>query len=149
MDGMVFLSLLLAHVVGDFYFQNDRLCRNKAEKKIKSPFLYIHSLTIGLLSWALLPTAGFWLYAILIAVTHLFIDTVKSYLGTRLMSFIIDQFLHTCQCQFACCHSESEVGTQSEAVDAVAVAKSVGEACLGVGAFCAQYSIADTHSQDV
>lgn len=94
MDGMVFLSLLLAHVVGDFYFQNDRLCRNKAEKKIKSPFLYIHSLTIGLLSWALLPTAGFWLYAILIAVTHLFIDTVKSYLGTRLMSFMIDQFLH-------------------------------------------------------
>ena len=94
MNGMVFLSLLLAHVVGDFYFQNDRLCRNKAEKKIKSPFLYIHSLTIGLLSWALLPTAGFGLYAILIAVTHLFIDTVKSYLGTRLMSFMIDQFLH-------------------------------------------------------
>lgn len=90
----MFLSLLLAHVVGDFYFQNDRLCRNKAEKKIRSPFLYIHSLTIGLLSWALLPTAGFWLYAILIAVTHLFIDTVKSYLGTRLMSFMIDQFLH-------------------------------------------------------
>lgn len=94
MDGMVFLSLLLAHVVGDFYFQNDAFCRDKGDKKIKSLFLYIHSLIIGLISWALLPAAGFWQYAVLIAVTHLLIDAAKSYLGTKLMSFMIDQFLH-------------------------------------------------------
>lgn len=94
MDSMVFLSLLLAHVVGDFYLQNDNFCRNKAEKKIKSPILYIHSLIIGLLSWVLLPAANFGKYAILIVITHLLVDVIKSYFGTRLISFIIDQFLH-------------------------------------------------------
>lgn len=94
MDRIVFLSLLFAHIIGDFYFQNDTFCRNKEDKKIKSLFLYIHALIIGLISWALIPAVDFWKYALLISITHLIIDTAKSYFGTKLLSFLTDQILH-------------------------------------------------------
>ena len=52
MNSWLFLSLLLAHVIGDFYLQNDKYCARKAERKFKSWFLYVHSLIIGGVSWA-------------------------------------------------------------------------------------------------
>ncbi len=51
MNSWLFLSLFTAHLVGDFYCQNDKLCRQKEAFKIKSRFLYAHSLIIGILSW--------------------------------------------------------------------------------------------------
>ena len=47
MNSWLFLSLLLAHVIGDFYLQNDKYCAQKEERKLKSWFLYVHSLIIG------------------------------------------------------------------------------------------------------
>ena len=46
MNSWLFLSLFTAHLVGDFYCQNDKLCRQKEAFKIKSRFLYAHSLII-------------------------------------------------------------------------------------------------------
>lgn len=94
MNGWLLLSLLMAHVIGDFYLQSDKYCKSKEESKIRSPFLYIHSVIIGLLSWAFVPIADFGLYALLIFVTHLMIDAVKSYMCKGLWSFIIDQIVH-------------------------------------------------------
>lgn len=51
MNLTIFVPLLIAHVLGDFYLQNDKQCRNKDEKKFRSPYLYVHSLVIGLLPW--------------------------------------------------------------------------------------------------
>ena len=34
----LFVSLLLAHLVGDFVLQTDSLCKQKREKKAGSPF---------------------------------------------------------------------------------------------------------------
>lgn len=80
MNSWLLLSLLMAHVIGDFYLQSDKYCKRKEESKLKSPFLYVHSTIIGLLSWAFVPTVDFWVYALLILVTHLMIDAVKSYM---------------------------------------------------------------------
>ena len=41
MNSWLFLSLLLAHVIGDFYLQNDKYCAQKEERKFKSWFLYV------------------------------------------------------------------------------------------------------------
>lgn len=49
---------------------------------------------MGLLSWVFVPTIGFWLYALLIVVTHFLIDAVKSYMGKGLWQFLIDQIVH-------------------------------------------------------
>ncbi|UVV51670.1 DUF3307 domain-containing protein [Bacteroides thetaiotaomicron] len=36
MNSWLFLSLILAHVIGDFYLQNDKYCAQKEERKFKS-----------------------------------------------------------------------------------------------------------------
>ena len=59
-----------------------------------SSFLYIHAIIMGLLSRVFVPTIGFWLYALLIVVTHFLIDAVKSYMGKGLWQFLIDQIVH-------------------------------------------------------
>ncbi len=96
MNSWLLLSLLMAHVIGDFYLQSDKYCKRKEESKLKSPFLYIHSVIIGILSWAFVPTVYFGLYALLIFVTHLLIDAVKSYMYMHkgLWPFLIDQITH-------------------------------------------------------
>ena len=67
MNSWLFLSLFTAHLVGDFYCQNDKLCRQKETCKIKSPFLYVHSLVICILSWLTVPQTGFIIYAFVVA----------------------------------------------------------------------------------
>lgn len=94
MNSWLLLSLLTAHVIGDFYLQSDKYCKRKEVSKLKSSFLYIHVIIMGLLSWVFVPTIGFWLYALLIVVTHFLIDAVKSYMGKGLWQFLIDQIVH-------------------------------------------------------
>lgn len=94
MNSWLLLSLLMAHVIGDFYLQSDKYCKRKEESKLKSPFLYVHSTIIGLLSWAFVPTVDFGVYAMLILVTHLMIDAVKSYMCKGLWPFLVDQVAH-------------------------------------------------------
>lgn len=91
---MLFLSLLVAHVIGDFYLQTDVYCKQKEEKRLKSFFLYIHSFIMGALSWLLVPDASFIIAVIFITITHFIIDSIKSYLSKGLRNFVIDQLLH-------------------------------------------------------
>lgn len=94
MNNWLLLSLLTAHVIGDFYLQSDKYCKRKEEAKIKSPFLYIHSAIMGVLSWVFVPAADFWLFALIIFVAHLLIDAIKSYMRKGLYSFLTDQIAH-------------------------------------------------------
>ena len=90
----MFLSLVFAHIVGDFYLQTDKYCEQKETRKFKSWFLYVHAITIGLLSWIIVPSCGFGLWALLIAVSHFAIDAVKIHCPKGLWSFVIDQLFH-------------------------------------------------------
>ena len=94
MNSWLLLSLLTAHIVGDFYLQSDKYCKRKELLKIKSLFLYIHSVIVGLLSWAFVPFADFWIFDLIIVCTHLLIDTMKTYMRRGLWSFLTDQFAH-------------------------------------------------------
>ena len=94
MNSTLFISLILAHIIGDFYLQTDEYCKQKETKKLKSWFLYIHSVTIGVLSWIMVPSCNFALWALIIAISHFVIDTIKIYSPKGLWSFIIDQLLH-------------------------------------------------------
>lgn len=86
-NSWLFLSLVLAHVIGDFYLQSDKYCKQKEEKSFRSWFLYAHSLIIGILSWLLVPVRDFGMYALLIVVSHFIIDILKSYFVYRSCSF--------------------------------------------------------------
>ena len=94
MNSWLFLSLLLAHVIGDFYLQRDKYCVQKEERKFKSWFLYVHSLIIGSVSWVAVPVYNFGFYAISIAFSHLVIDVIKTYCPKVLWNFVIDQIVH-------------------------------------------------------
>ena len=94
MNNMLLVSLFIAHVIGDFYLQNDTYCNQKEEKKLRSWFMYVHSVIMGALSWLLVPDLYFMAFAIFITVTHFFIDIAKSCLGKGLIGFVVDQLLH-------------------------------------------------------
>lgn len=94
MNSWLLLNLLMAHIIGDFYLQSDKYCKKKGELKFKSLFLYIHAIIIGLLSWAFVPFANFWTFALIICGTHLLIDAIKTYIRKNLWAFLIDQFAH-------------------------------------------------------
>ena len=89
MNSWLFLSLLLGHVIADFYLQNDKYCSQKEEKKFRSCFLYVHSLLVAVVSWALVPVSDFGFYALTIALSHLAIDLVKAYTGNFSMPLFI------------------------------------------------------------
>jgi hypothetical protein len=94
---ILLVKLLLAHLLGDFVLQTDKLVARKEVLKLKSPFLYAHALLHGLLAMLLVWEGSFWIWALFIALTHLLIDAAKLYLhtlGTRRLLFLADQLLH-------------------------------------------------------
>lgn len=88
----VFIRLLLAHVVGDFIFQTDGFCRKKLERGLAGMHVYLHSFLIFVLSWIALWSFSCWWLALILGVTHLFIDSVKK--RDNLASFLLDQVAH-------------------------------------------------------
>ena len=95
----LFVNLLLAHIVSDFFLQSDKTCENKL-KGFRSKHLYAHALLVGVVSYALSNAyATFLLYAVAIAATHFVIDYAKVWLTSRyakegLSLFLLDQALH-------------------------------------------------------
>lgn len=94
MNSTLFLSLVLAHIIGDFYLQTDNCCKQKERRKFRSWFLYVHAMIISLLSWIMIPSCNFGLWVLLIAVSHFAIDAIKIHCSKDLWSFVIDQLLH-------------------------------------------------------
>lgn len=93
---ILFYNLILSHLIGDYWLQTDKLCRQKIEKKFKSPFLYFHAIIIGSLAYLFSNSyASFGIWAVVIGVSHLFIDLIKSYIKKYpLITFGLDQLAH-------------------------------------------------------
>ena len=110
-------GLLVAHVLGDFYFQPAGWVKSRNTKHLLSPALYLHALLHGVLAFfALLILSLFatlatketgaasseteieliplFLVAIGVMVTHFIIDAVKSYASPTTFAFVIDQASH-------------------------------------------------------
>jgi len=100
MFAYLIFNLFVAHIVTDFYFQTDISCKNKKEKGLKSPELYIHTFGVFALSWLSVFCCSGWWLAILIGVSHFLIDINKPILhkhfkkNNELWVFLIDQLLH-------------------------------------------------------
>ncbi|KGE12775.1 DUF3307 domain-containing protein [Sphingobacterium deserti] len=95
---IIFLKLLLAHLLGDFVFQPNRLVQMRKEK-IGFLLLHvaIHGLLLSLLFCTTLSTQ--WHIVLFVTFAHLLIDSVKIYLEKKwplqpFVLFIFDQILH-------------------------------------------------------
>ncbi|WP_223198000.1 DUF3307 domain-containing protein [Maribacter arenosus] len=95
---MLFIKLLLAHLIGDFLLQPNRWVIHKEANKIASKYLYLHILLHFVVTMVLLWDFDYWKLALIIAISHYFIDLGKLYSNSlfrnKAIPFFIDQLLH-------------------------------------------------------
>lgn len=94
---IIFVKLLLAHLLGDFLLQPTKWVLDKESKIHKSIYLYIHTLLHGILAWILVGEMAFGWFALLLALSHGFIDFLKLRFQkkkTKRNWFVADQILH-------------------------------------------------------
>lgn len=95
---ILFIKLLLAHLLGDFFLQPTRWVLHKEAHKVASPYLYAHVAVHFILTLILVWDTAFWLPALVIAGSHYVIDLAKLYVTPhfryRSVPFLADQFLH-------------------------------------------------------
>ena len=93
---IAFLSLLLAHIIADFYWQPTKWITDKRAKSYRSKYLYVHAGVVAILSYLFL---GQWtnpLPAIILGIVHGLIDILKLQFDKKGTAtwFVADQALH-------------------------------------------------------
>jgi len=94
MNIIVLLKLLCVHFIVDFVFQQKKQIKEKMNKQWKSFWLYIHGMLSGIVSYVFI---GIWdiIWIILvIGISHVLIDGIKTKTKDTLFFFIIDQLCH-------------------------------------------------------
>lgn len=94
MELLLFFNLLCAHLIADFWVQTDKIVVEKRKFGFKGKALYVHSLTVALISYIFSATFIFWPYAIAIFLSHVIIDFLKTRFKVKLWPFVVDQILH-------------------------------------------------------
>lgn len=99
MDLLPFVLLqFLAHILADFFLQNQKMAYQKSELGFRSPLLLWHVLIVFALSWLLSFQWTFFYGALAITVAHYLIDGTKRYIAKNRhlgpYAFFIDQTLH-------------------------------------------------------
>jgi len=94
---VLFLFQITAHLLADFIFQPQWWCNLKESKWISKIYFY-HAVVVFVCSWILSLSFAFWWAALLIALSHLFVDVMKNYLFQKKIwknkLFFIDQAIH-------------------------------------------------------
>lgn len=93
------LKITLAHLLGDFVFQTNKMVEDIGDKKLKSFYLYAHIFIHLLLTLILTGFERKYILAsIILALSHLAIDIItKIYIKNTLSTisnFLVDQLLH-------------------------------------------------------
>lgn len=101
MLGSIFLRLLTAHLLADFFLQQTRWIKKK-KKGIRSVYLYYHVAVVGILTYLLLGDWTQWQLPLFIMITHFIIDAWKTSVGDNRRNFIIDQSLHIAMLIIGC-----------------------------------------------
>lgn len=106
---MIFLQLLCAHIVADFYLQSHKMCMHKMQLQTGQGWMCQigHAFVHGLLAYIFVSDWTNWVLPLLVFVSHLIIDILKDiclskiqYQSSDIKSnwecvlFIIDQALH-------------------------------------------------------
>src|SRR5689334_14682196 len=91
---MLLTKWICAHLLGDFLLQTRGMVRQKQRLKARSGMLYLHCLLHGILFYLLNAQWSQWWVAIIVAVTHFFIDWWKLTRKESPLIFIVDQCMH-------------------------------------------------------
>lgn len=106
---MIFLQLLCAHIVADFYLQSHKMCMHKMQLQTEQGWMCQigHAFVHGLLAYIFVLDWTNWLLPLLVFVSHLIIDILKDICLSKIqykpndvrsnwecVLFVIDQALH-------------------------------------------------------
>lgn len=96
MNILILIKLLAAHIIGDFFFQTDKICNGKNSNGFKRvKFLIIHSCINAVLAYLFVGMWECWLIPTVVFITHFIIDFIKSYVKKQSTCvFLIDQLAH-------------------------------------------------------
>lgn len=94
----LFVKLFLAHLLVDFMLQPKKWVLDKEAHKVKSIYLYLHVLLHFAVTLILLWDLKYVKSALIIMISHYFIDLLKVYLNPKFhnknIPFFLDQLLH-------------------------------------------------------
>lgn len=91
--GTWLIKLILAHLLTDFVLQPYSWVEDRNAKHFASPKLYLHVLVTAVVAMLMIGWK-YWPVALIILISHYFIDGWKSYRPRSAKYFIIDQALH-------------------------------------------------------
>ena len=96
---IILIRLLVAHITSDFLLQRDHMRdgkRGELNNQSIHPLCYLtsHSFIHAVASYIFVAQWGNWIIPLIIFITHLTIDWVKSKLNKKILFFAIDQLLH-------------------------------------------------------
>jgi hypothetical protein len=94
---ILLLQFFLAHILGDFFLQNNKWVAGKESLKWRSPYLYVHVLIHFILILLITWNIHLWKAALIIMVSHLLIDGIKLQYqkpDNQRAWFFIDQVAH-------------------------------------------------------
>ncbi len=93
-DIALLLRLVLAHLIGDFLLQKGKWIEERNKKKWRAKTLYFHALIIGGLTYLFSGRYSVVWIPVTVMITHLLIDTWKSYKRENIGYFVLDQLAH-------------------------------------------------------
>jgi hypothetical protein len=94
---ILLIKLILAHLMGDFFFQPAKWVAAKEEKKLGAYQFYLHLLVHAAFVLILLWDLSFWPFLLIIVISHGILDALKIYLqreDTKRIWFFADQAGH-------------------------------------------------------
>lgn len=90
----VFIKLLVAHVIGDFFLQTKKWVEQKEKNKWQSIYQYLHAFIHAILAYLFVMQWDMYLIPVFVFVIHLTIDIAKSFCKKTTFAFVADQVLH-------------------------------------------------------
>lgn len=90
----ILIRLIIAHLLTDFILQPSAWIRERQVKKWRSGRLYWHALLTAGIAYLMAGLWTLWWLPVIIFISHLLIDTWKSYQPARMIYFLADQLMH-------------------------------------------------------
>lgn len=91
----VFLRLVFAHILSDFFLQTGKMARGKRSDGTRWAYLSVHSLIHSVVAYVMLAMWSAWHVPVVMFVSHFVIDMIKCRFDNSKPSvFVVDQIAH-------------------------------------------------------
>lgn len=91
---VLLLRIFVAHIIADFFFQPYSWIKGRQQFGLYSSHLYLHVLSVGILTYLFIGDWNAWTITLFITATHFVVDWWKSSQEVTTLNFVVDQIAH-------------------------------------------------------